>query len=172
MDLLALLAPPDPLLLTQVSVVMIILTFTCGMALILLEIFVPGMVIGLIGTGLLVSSIYWAFSEYSPLFGGTLVGICMVLAPIAFFWGLNRLSHKQTMEVEEGYVSTSTDLTPLIGLTGTATSPLRPSGKGEIKGQTMDLISEGPFISPGARFEVVSVNGVYLVVREVQATDA
>lgn len=55
----------------------------------------------------------------------------------------------------------------LVGQSGTALTVLRPAGKARINGQLLDVVSDGPFISEGARIEIVSVSGNRIVVQEV-----
>lgn len=50
---------------------------------------------------------------------------------------------------------------------GMALTMLRPAGKARIEGRMCDVVSEGPFISPDAKIEVVIVSGNRIVVREV-----
>ena len=50
---------------------------------------------------------------------------------------------------------------------GIAVTMLRPAGKARIENRTLDVVSEGPFISADASLEVVSVSGNRIVVREV-----
>jgi membrane-bound serine protease (ClpP class) len=54
----------------------------------------------------------------------------------------------------------------LIGQVGGAVSVLRPSGKARIGENLVDVVSDGPFINPGASVEVVRVEGNRVFVRE------
>ena len=55
----------------------------------------------------------------------------------------------------------------LLNRSGTAFSTLRPSGKAQIDGQLVDVVTEGEFIDPGTAIEVVEVTGNRVVVRSV-----
>lgn len=57
---------------------------------------------------------------------------------------------------------------PLLGSTGTAATVLRPSGKAEIGGRLVDVVSDGPFVEYGANIEVVRISGNKIVVREAR----
>ncbi|MCA9015172.1 MAG: NfeD family protein, partial [Planctomycetaceae bacterium] len=48
-----------------------------------------------------------------------------------------------------------------------ASSVLRPAGRVEIEGVWVDVISEGPYIQPGAEVEVAQIHGNEVIVREV-----
>ena len=55
----------------------------------------------------------------------------------------------------------------LIGQTGVALTMLRPSGKAEIHGNPVDVMSEGSFIPEGTAIQVVECVGKWVVVRKV-----
>jgi len=55
---------------------------------------------------------------------------------------------------------------PAVGATGRATSPLRPAGTAEIDGELVDVVSDGTWISAGARVRVVAVEGDRVTVTE------
>lgn len=55
----------------------------------------------------------------------------------------------------------------LVGLSGVAMTLLRPSGKAQIDGRYVDVISEGEFIPEGTPIQVVESNGKRVVVRKV-----
>ncbi len=55
----------------------------------------------------------------------------------------------------------------LVGQTGIAMTLLRPSGKAEINGHLVDVMSEGSFIPEGSLVEVVQCSGNRVVVRKV-----
>ncbi|HWL06950.1 MAG TPA: NfeD family protein [Planctomicrobium sp.] len=54
----------------------------------------------------------------------------------------------------------------LIGTTGEAVTVLRPSGKAQLNGQLMDVVSDGQFIEAGTEVTVVQVHKNRIVVRE------
>ncbi|QDV51317.1 NfeD family protein [Gimesia fumaroli] len=54
-----------------------------------------------------------------------------------------------------------------VGMQGVTISVLRPAGRVEIEGVWVDVISEGPFIQPGAEVEIAQINGNEVIVREV-----
>ena len=87
---------------------------------------------------------------------------------------LNLLSHgklkspiilKDEQRRTEGYLSSS-DLKYLLGRQGRAQTDLRPSGMGKFDDVNFDVLSEGTYISKGARIEIIKVEGAKLVVRE------
>lgn len=83
-------------------------------------------------------------------------------------WYKLTLQNKQ--QKEEGYVAPLPELALFSGREGTALTPLRPSGSAEVDGHRLDVVTEGEFISPGARIRVVKVEGTRVVVREITGT--
>ena len=55
----------------------------------------------------------------------------------------------------------------LLGAMGVAVTPLRPSGKAQFGGQFLDVIAEGDYVSPGGRVQVVEIEGMRIVVKEI-----
>lgn len=70
------------------------------------------------------------------------------------------------MRADEGYSSEPAADHQVLGLTGTALSPLRPSGVADLNGRRVDVVSDGRFIEAGATVEVFRVDGNRIVVRE------
>jgi len=75
------------------------------------------------------------------------------------------LQHSET--VAAGYVSSTASERELVGKTGVALSVLRPSGRAEIDGRVVDVVTEGDYTEPGQRLEVARVEGNRIVVRNV-----
>ena len=50
-------------------------------------------------------------------------------------------------------------------------TPLRPAGKALIEGKRVDVISEGGFIERGAQVQVIQVEGLRVVVRELRGEE-
>jgi membrane-bound serine protease (ClpP class) len=55
----------------------------------------------------------------------------------------------------------------LLNGTGTALTQLRPSGTAAIKGERVDVVTEGGLIERGTAIKVVAVEGARIVVRAV-----
>jgi membrane-bound ClpP family serine protease len=59
------------------------------------------------------------------------------------------------------------ELAALLGAIGVAATPLRPAGKTQFGDQFVDVVAEGGFIQPGARVQVIEIEGNRVVVKEV-----
>jgi membrane-bound serine protease (ClpP class) len=59
------------------------------------------------------------------------------------------------------------ELADLLGAIGVAATPLRPAGKVQFGEQFLDVVSDGPYVVPGARVQVVEIEGRRVVVKPV-----
>ncbi len=162
--------------------------FAVGVGLLLLEVFVtPGF--GVFGIGGILLTVAALFIALIPNVGfnfpsdGEIARATTTLAAAFVLLGLlavslnkylprserlGRLVLAPELSAAEGYTSAATQ-SDLIGMTGTALTPLRPSGTVDIDGRRIDVVSEGPMVSAGASVEVTRSRGSVVVVREVVA---
>ena len=70
-------------------------------------------------------------------------------------------------ENSAGYVAQGSNLSRFQDQTGIAASPLRPAGVAEIAGERVDVVTEGGFIPAGSRIQVIKVEGVRVVVKQI-----
>ncbi|WP_175614888.1 NfeD family protein [Piscibacillus halophilus] len=153
------------------SVILLLVGLIC----IILEIFVPSGILGIIGGGAILGALlvsgadmgHMAFSIGIAL----LVSIVLVIVlfkKLDFNKGILRhIVLQDSTKSELGYVSNENRM-DLIGLTGRALTYLRPSGTAVFDGERLDVVSEGSFIASEAEVEIVKVEGSRIVVREVQ----
>ncbi|MDI6880475.1 MAG: NfeD family protein [Desulfitobacteriaceae bacterium] len=147
--------------------------FALGLVLLILEIFVPGGILGLIGIVSLISAIIFASNSllegflYSML---TLIGLA-VLIFVSFrfpatrrYWERLSLTARQTNRA--GYVAPKSDYQRYLGRNGIALTQLRPAGTAEFGDERVDVVTEGGFIKSGSAIKVISVEGTRIVVRE------
>lgn len=67
----------------------------------------------------------------------------------------------------EGGVFGAAAAAGLMGMIGTASTPLRPSGTARFGDEFRDVLSDGGFIPAGARVQVIAVEGPRITVKEV-----
>ncbi|WP_121642928.1 NfeD family protein [Bacillus vallismortis] len=151
-----------------------VLLFAGGVILILLEIFLPGGIIGLLGLGAIVASLFLAAGSF------TVMAISLLIASavsITAFILLTRVLGKRmkffkkfvlndSTNTESGYVSNQTR-TDLIGKVGITYTQLRPAGTVIIDDERLDVVSEGSFTEKDKKVKVVKVEGSRIVVREI-----
>jgi membrane-bound ClpP family serine protease len=150
------------------------LLFAVGLALLILEVFLPTFgVLGVLGFLALMAGIVSAASTVwvglAALGGGLLITGAVLWALVKLFgfkpsW--NKLVLANQMTSEQGYVA-SRDRSGLLGKTGVALTMLRPSGFAELDGQREDVVSEGEIIPAGSKVQVIHVEGSRVVVRKI-----
>ncbi len=77
------------------------------------------------------------------------------------------LIHQDSAQSAEGYVS-ALPRGELIGKFGVASTDLRPAGVATVAGERIDVVTEGEYISSGARVIVIRAEGYRHVVRQAQ----
>jgi membrane-bound serine protease (ClpP class) len=146
----------------------VVLLFALGLSLIVAEIFLVGVVLGLIGLTCMLVSIYFGFEKSAGL-GWTLVVIAAASVPVlAIVWVkvINRvLAMKFT---QTGYTSAQMQYKDLVGQEGVALTTLRPAGMARFGEKKVDVVSEGEVVDRDARVRVVEVKGNRVVVRAVR----
>lgn len=173
--------------LVGLATVMNIVLFLIGVGLIAAEVFVlPGMgILGIAGlvcllTALVLSMQKFALPKYDfevnvfarnliTVFGSLLVTTLGLMALVRYLPNtpfLGRLVLKFRQTPETGYVVESAEQRSLVGKTGVAQSILRPSGRAEIDGQVLLVVTDGEFIEPGSSIVVAEVSGNRIVVRK------
>lgn len=146
--------------------------FFIGILLLVLEIFLPGGIVGAIGFVSLVSGLVMA--SYDTQQGIASLGIAVVVTVIVAFllikrYGLRGLWSKfilgDVQRSEAGYVAPK-DQRDLVDKEGVALTPLRPAGVIKVDGKRVDAVSAGAFIAAGTPVIVVQVEGTRVVVQE------
>lgn len=69
--------------------------------------------------------------------------------------------------VAEAVLPGAEEAASLLGAIGTTNTPLRPAGVVRFGDKFIDVVSDGGFISAGTRVQVIAVEGVRIVVKEV-----
>ncbi len=153
-----------------------LLLVVVGLALVLLEVFVPsGGVLGLLAVLALGAGVVTAFVEQGAMVGmgvlaGTLLAVPAVLM-LAFRWfpstpiGRRVLPPPPSADDVLPDLSLRQRLRSLVGRRGRAASELVPWGSVEIDGDSFEALSEGGPIAPDMPVEVVAVQSRALVVR-------
>lgn len=154
--------------------------FLSGICFILLEIFVlPGIgVFGIGGALAIVASLVLASQtfivpqnsyQYGQLYNSLLIlavsGIGVFLLAGAMTKTIHRITRPNDTElIRETERLANYD--SFLGRTGTAITPLVPSGRVSFAGEPVDVVSDGSLIEKGATVEVVEVVGYKVVVRQ------
>ncbi len=147
----------------------IIFLYVIGMALAIAELFLPGVIIGLIGLVCVLASIYLAFEHQSAGLGWTLVVITIASIPMMVILWLKVLDRVFAMkQTQEGYSSAQVELKALIDQEGVTITQLRPSGTARFGDKKVDVVSESEVIERDSRVKVIEVKSNRVVVRAVK----
>lgn len=131
---------------------------------------IPGCLLILTGVGVA----WWKFGWQTAL---TATGITLVFViPLAII-GLSVLRKtsigdalilRTAQNKEEGFHAPPSELASLVGKSGKALTPLRPTGAALISGHRVDIVTQGEFLEPETDIEVIFVEGSRVVVRSLQ----
>lgn len=141
-----------------------------GFLLVLAEMFLPGMVLGILGGILLAAAVVVGFTEFG--LGGGAIVFCVVMGAtlVGFFVWMNvfqrtavgkNLTLGRSLEAGDDLPEVAT----LLGRDGVALTALRPAGKVEIDGRRIDVVAESGYIEAGDTVTVTRAGGSRVVVR-------
>lgn len=145
-----------------------------GLVLILLEFYIPGAIMGIIGGILLIfSGVVFAYEEHSGIeFFLFFLLIIIGLAGVIKFaiWRIRHNRKKNTLYLDtdqQGYQASYFDET-VIGKKGTVLSDLKPSGHIIIEGKQYQAVAQVGYVPKGSEVEVLFGQGAYLVVQQIK----
>ena len=152
---------------------------TFGLALVLLEIFIPsGGILGFLSAITVLGSIYVAFANAGAKTGFTFVGVALVGIPVTVVLALKYLpstpiGRRLLLDVPAEDAMLPDDdprqaLQQLVGKFGKATSAMLPGGAVVIDRRSYEAVSESGAIDKGEPVEVVMVRTNRLVVRKAK----
>lgn len=152
----------------------VIVLLIIGILLIVAEFFVVSGLLGILGGLSILGSLFMAGYDITQM--AISISIAFVVALIAAIFlfrsidknkGLfNKLVLQDRSTTVRGYIS-SHNREHLIGLTGKTLTTLRPSGIATINNERLDVVSQGEYIEKDREIEVVYVEGIKVVVREI-----
>lgn len=141
-----------------------------GFLLLAVEVFVPGLVLGMLGGLCLLAAVGVSYASFGLLVGTlTFAGVAAVTLGGFIGWmytfphtaiGRRIMLHKSLPSGE------SASTASLLGQEGRALTPLRPSGTAVFQGRKVDVSSENDFVPAGETVIVVREEGQRVVVRK------
>ena len=154
--------------------IFILLIFIGGIALIGLEMFIPGGIVGTVGVITLVYAIIYV--NKSTYYIAFILIISLILAVILYYVNrnifhkklmfLDRLVLNDSISTEDGYVASESRL-ELLGQKLIAYTDLRPAGVAVLENEKLDVVTDGDFIEKGNKIEVIRVEGMRIVVKKI-----
>ncbi len=156
----------------------IIICIVFGIALLIVEMFMPGFGIpGISGIALLLAGVYFTWTKH-----GAIAGLGVAVAELLIGGGTVALSLRSASKgklsksplilkggqgQEEGFLATD-DLGQFLGRSGTTLTVLRPAGIAEFGTTRLNVVSAGEFIAKDATVVVREVEGARVLVEEVK----
>lgn len=155
----------------------IVICVVAGLALLIVEMFMPGFGIpGISGIVLLLISAVLLWIQAGPLAALALVVVIVALVAILLSITLKsassgRLSKSPIIlhnseRPEDGYVAAG-DMSVFIGREGETQTILRPAGIADFDGVRLNVVSDGSFIPQGAKIRIERVEGSRVVVKQI-----
>ncbi|EHJ06849.1 hypothetical protein SS7213T_12262 [Staphylococcus simiae CCM 7213 = CCUG 51256] len=150
-----------------------VLLFSIGVILVVIELFVVGAVIGLIGMTLITISIITLGDNLLLMLGNVIVALIFTIIEwvilvkifnrkIPF---LDKVILKDSTSSEAGYISQD-NRSHLVGKKAQTVTDLRPAGIIFCENERIDAVSDGNFILRNKTVEILEVEGSRVVVRE------
>jgi membrane-bound serine protease (ClpP class) len=141
-----------------------------GLLLLFLEMFLPGMIAGVVGVGLLLAAVVMAYTELGSDAGNLALLLASAASAGLWWWWATyfqktRLGQAMTLKSTDVGTSTMVGLDAYVGLAAEAVTPLRPSGTVMVAGRRLDAMTDGEFIDAGSSVSVVRTHGMGLLVR-------
>jgi membrane-bound serine protease (ClpP class) len=146
-------------------------TAFAGLCLLFLEMFLPGLIAGIIGGILLFAAVVLAYTNLG-IEAGNYTLLCSALATAGLWWWWasrfqqTRFGRSMTLEAAVRGHAPDPALASFAGQAGSAATPLRPSGTVLIAGRRVDAMTDGEFLDPGTPIQVIRVHGMGLLVRK------
>lgn len=153
------------------------IAFIClffGLLLILLEFYLPGIVLGISGSILVVASIVlfanWSVSVWETALYvlGTLIAVGLVIKYA--LWRIPRSKSRYSIYLgkdQEGYQASSFDAST-IGKKGTVLTDLKPGGHVLVDGKKYQAISQGGYLVKGTEVIVIAGQEESLIVKQIK----
>lgn len=155
-----------------------IILFVVGVILIVLEIFVPGGILGVLGLGAVIVSFFLAMDDIASTGIALLIAMLVTIGAMVLLFTVfgkririfDRIILRDSTNTEQGYVSNVSRI-ELVGQIGVTLTALRPSGTAVINEERIDVVTEGMFIEAKKKVRIVKAEGSRIVVREIHAEE-
>ena len=150
------------------ELIWVIVIYVAGLMAMIVEMFIPGAVMGIAGFVAVCGSIFYAFLNGHTVTGGVLSAVTVALVPVFFLVWRGVLGKIWASKVDEKdfRISYITD-DKLLGKEGEALSQLRPSGTALLDGKRYVVVTRGELLAKGTLVKVADVAGNRVVVKKV-----
>lgn len=149
-----------------------ILCLLAGIALLVVEVFMPGFGLpGISGLVLITVGVVMTWNSYGAVAGLAVTLIALALAGISISASIKsaasgKLSRSALFLKDTVAPVEHEETEALLGKTGETVTVLNPVGFAEFDGVRLNVISEGSFLEKGKPVQVIQVEGSKIIVRE------
>lgn len=158
----------------DVNILSVIL-FAVGVIFVIIELFVVGAVIGMIGMILITISIVMLGNNLLLMLGNVIVALILSIIEWVILVKLfnrkipflEKVILKDSTNAESGYTSHD-DRSHLVSKTARTITDLRPAGIISCDDDRIDAVSDGTFILRNRQVKILEVEGTRVVVREIE----
>ena len=153
----------------------LIICLIAGVALLVVEVFVPGFGLpGISGLVLLVAGVVLTWNHYGMAAVLSVSLIALALAGIAVSMSIKSASHGKISRSalilnDETPAADNEELKALLDQEGVTTSVLSPVGTAEFNGVRLEVISECAYLGKDVPVKVYRIDGNHIIVRELKA---
>lgn len=142
-----------------------------GVGLLLAEIFMPGVILGVLGGICLVASVVLSFKTYGSTVGSFVLVGEVIGVGIGLFWTMQRLPSTRfgrsvMLEETNEDLKLKEEFQKFVGQNGKVVSLCRPLGVALILGKRVDVQAENGFLEVGTEIEVTRVEGSHIWVKK------
>ena len=151
----------------------IIALLALGYLLMIMELFVPGGVLGILGLAAVTYGCFLAFG-LGPYWGGAAVASSLLVSAAAVVLAMrSRAARRLVLDNRPSreWKAPAADLVSLVGAEGVTSSPLRPAGIAELGERRLDVVTDSEFLEAGVRVRVREVEGSRIVVEPLTGSD-
>ena len=151
----------------------LVLCLLVGVALLVLEVFVPGFGFpGVSGLVLIVIGVVMTWNTYGPVAGLAVTLIALALAGISISVSIKSAANgklsRSALILNEVTPSVDHEETnALVGKTGKTMTVLNPVGFAEFDGVRLNVVSEGSYLEKDKPVQVAKVEGNKIIVKEI-----
>jgi membrane-bound serine protease (ClpP class) len=155
---------------------LVILLFAVGILLLLIEVIMPGAVIGTIGALMLFGGCVKAFIEFGALGGSLAIAIAFACAVLALFIEFRFLPRTKigrraflTSQVTGVSAAVGKDAQALVGKSAEAVTMLSPSGYVRVEGKRYEAFCQSGQVPAGTTLEVIGADNFRLIVSPIKS---
>ena len=155
----------------------IVILFLAGILLLAIEVFVPGMIIGIVGGISILAGVITAFSLYGSSGGMIALACGSVLLGVTLYIEFvilpkSKLARKLSMKATVDGTSQPAvaDLASVLDQQGETATPLSPSGYISLQGRRYEAFSQSGYLPKGVSVRVTGLDNFRLIVTKNQTS--